>query len=270
MPKKRHAFIDKKRATTYRLVHKDVDDDASDGGSSGDYELVTEQEVAEKEAALAAAAHARHPLSFLYTQDDDLVQTEAQRQEILDRGLPDDGYNYLRHLRAPGHAAPRTATVDTSTALSHVPEERTVDADILGGTRLLSLCCWPRHHSSNPNTLFAMASAGMRSSLCTHCEQYDPGDNEMVFGAGPSEAAALPDSDPLSQFQPPEEDIAFIDARALAVRDTTEDDDTATRRRDDVVAFARPVHNAERLASALPFKPPQFDMHVLLASRSPT
>ena len=136
MPKKRHAFIDKKRATTYRLVHKDVDDGASDGGESGDYELVTDQQIAEREAAVAAASQARHPLSFLYMQDDDMVQSEAQRQEILDRGLPDDGYNYLRHLRAPGHAQPRTATVDTSSAREHASADRLVDADALAGASL--------------------------------------------------------------------------------------------------------------------------------------
>ena len=74
---------------------------------------------------------------------------------------------------------------------------------------------------------------------------------DLCLTAGVSEAAQLPDGDPLNQFQPPEEDVAFIDARALAVPGTTEDDETATRRRDDVAAFARPVRNAERLASAI-------------------
>ena len=136
MPKKRQPFIDKKRATTYRLVHKDVDDDASDGGESGDYELVTDEQIAEREAAVAAAAQTRHPLSFLYVQEEDLVQNEAQRQEILDRGLPDDGYNYLRHLRAPGHAQPRTATVDTSSALAHGAEELSKDRGVLAGAHV--------------------------------------------------------------------------------------------------------------------------------------
>ena len=39
-----------------------------------------------------------HPLSFFqYEPASDL--TEEQRQEMVDLGLPDDGYDYLKHLR---------------------------------------------------------------------------------------------------------------------------------------------------------------------------
>jgi Low temperature viability protein len=108
-------FIDKKRAVTYTLVHRDAEDD--DGGDdSAEYELVTQQEMAEQQVKAAAAARSKHPLAFLYTQEEDLVENEQQRTEILDLGLLDDGYNYLKHLRAPGARAVAISAQGTSGA----------------------------------------------------------------------------------------------------------------------------------------------------------
>ena len=49
-----------------------------------------------------------HPLSFLEQEVARTDLTDAQRKEIVDLGLPDDGYDYLQHLRDP-RAGPATA-----------------------------------------------------------------------------------------------------------------------------------------------------------------
>lgn len=99
-------FIDKKNATTYHLVHRDEHGD----DASGDYELVTSQHMAQRQEEATAAARTRHPMSFMFLDEDDLVQNDEQRTEILESGLPDDGYNYLQHLRDPGARARLTIT----------------------------------------------------------------------------------------------------------------------------------------------------------------
>jgi hypothetical protein len=87
-------FIDKKKATTYHVVFKEEDD------ADVPYELVSTGERMRRMAE--AASQQRHHLSFLYEDEDDMVKTEDDRQEILSMGFPDDGYNYLKHLRTVG------------------------------------------------------------------------------------------------------------------------------------------------------------------------
>lgn len=119
---RRKSFIDKKRSTTYYLVHKEVDDDGDDDGESGDRELVTGEDFLRRQAEVAAAARAKHPLAFLFVQEEDLVQNAEQRHDILELGLPDDGYNYLKHLRAPGPAASRLTAAPVE-APATIPED---------------------------------------------------------------------------------------------------------------------------------------------------
>lgn len=148
MGRKKKPFIDKRRATTYHLVHREIDENDED---DGDYELVSTQEMGERRQEAAAAA-GRHPMSFLFVTEDDMVQNDQQRDEIRDMGLPDDGYNYLQHLRAPGSQT-LLAVAGTSTAgkgaLQSVPEELCLDGD---GEHQLFLVC--------------MLSLWIRSSFC--------------------------------------------------------------------------------------------------------
>lgn len=119
---RRKSFIDKKQATTYYLVHKEVDDDAGEMEDEGDRELVTDEDFARRRAEVAEAASTKHPLSFLFVQEEDLVQSEDQRHDILELGLPDDGYNYLKHLRAPGPATSRLAAAPSEKPAT-IPED---------------------------------------------------------------------------------------------------------------------------------------------------
>jgi hypothetical protein len=98
---RRKRFIDKKNATTYYLVHKGVEDDNDAIELQGDRELATAEDIAKRRVEVTKQAAAKHPLSFLFVDEDDIVQNEEHRAEILELGLPDDGYNYLKHIRAP-------------------------------------------------------------------------------------------------------------------------------------------------------------------------
>jgi hypothetical protein len=89
-------FIDKSKATTYHVMHKEHDD------VEDPFEFVSTEDMRQRTQEAAEAASARHPIAFLYENEEDQVQSEEQRQEIISMGLPDDGYNYLKHMRAPG------------------------------------------------------------------------------------------------------------------------------------------------------------------------
>lgn len=108
-------FIDKKKATTFHVLYKEHDD------SEDPFELVSVDAMRQRTEEATEAASSRHPLAFLYEDEDDQVQTEEQRQEIIGMGFPDDGYNYLKHMRAVG-SRQQMLIVPSS-----VPEDEAVD-----------------------------------------------------------------------------------------------------------------------------------------------
>eukprot|EP00884_Botryococcus_braunii_P023517 jgi/Botrbrau1/984/Bobra.114_1s0024.1 len=102
-------FIDKKRATTYNLVFRSAEDDVDAGPAR---ELIAASKnigVGRPDPeAVAAAGRARsarypvgHPLSFLEELESTPI-SEERRQELIELGFPDDGYDYLKHLRTLG------------------------------------------------------------------------------------------------------------------------------------------------------------------------
>ena len=138
---RRTPFIDKKRATSYSLVFASAEDGngnagadpdapAADGGPpssaprpAADRILVSSAlgvGIGRPDAAAVAAASANrppprypphHPLAWLENEDGAAGAaagasslTPARRREMLDLGFPDDGYDYLRHLREPAQA----------------------------------------------------------------------------------------------------------------------------------------------------------------------
>ncbi|KXZ50913.1 hypothetical protein GPECTOR_14g16 [Gonium pectorale] len=116
---KKKAFIDKKKAVTYSLVYRDPSEeqDGEDGGErtlalpgghrgagapvaeDDDYDYYDEAgSLYESEYSMcrSAAEHA----------DPTYAMTEERRRELLSLGFPDDGYDYLRHLRDLGRGRP--------------------------------------------------------------------------------------------------------------------------------------------------------------------
>lgn len=80
-------FIDKKRSVTYSLVYnsKEGEDDQGNDGAEREHDGWGD----------GGAPNWEHP-----------VLSETRRRELLDLGFPDDGYDYLAHLRTIGTAAP--------------------------------------------------------------------------------------------------------------------------------------------------------------------
>lgn len=93
---RKKAFIDKKRSTTFQVVYKEHED------GDDPFEFVSHDQMRQRADEAEAAAGSRHPMAFMYNEDDDAPPTEEERQEIIGMGLPDDGYNYLKHMRAAG------------------------------------------------------------------------------------------------------------------------------------------------------------------------
>lgn len=117
---RRKRFIDRRKATVFRVMHREAD---SDGGK-GEYELVSEEQIAAGLASAQASLPSRHPLAAIFGEysSEHEVQNDEQRREILELGMPDDGYNYLQHLRAVGARKhmmvlqPVLETIDTDQA----------------------------------------------------------------------------------------------------------------------------------------------------------
>ncbi|CAG9465556.1 unnamed protein product [Pedinophyceae sp. YPF-701] len=152
---KKKSFLDKKKATTYQLVLNDAEDgeDApriglqaikqggkwitDDGeaahldplaGAGEDYDEVDEwiqgnihpSERAAVRPARPGGAAASFPW-HLFTDGPSGAEEHgpawgARRKEIMELGLPDDGYDYLKHLRAPAPAPPTAALPATASA----------------------------------------------------------------------------------------------------------------------------------------------------------
>ncbi|KAG2495893.1 hypothetical protein HYH03_006131 [Edaphochlamys debaryana] len=129
-------FIDKKKATTFSLVYRDVEEEeegVDDGGQRAWAQTAGPRGPAQQEfddyyhedvdslgdesefsLARSAAAHAH--------ADDGYSMTEERRRELLALGFPDDGYDYLKHLRDLGRGKPAPGRgVDT------IPEEQELE-----------------------------------------------------------------------------------------------------------------------------------------------
>ena len=107
-------FIDKKTATTYSLVFRSAEDATAAGGDDAPPEraLVDARAVVRigvpDAAAVAAAGPApdRGPLAWLAAEEGLPGGLPAERRrELLELGFPDDGYDYAKHMRAPGGLA---------------------------------------------------------------------------------------------------------------------------------------------------------------------
>ena len=78
-----------------------------------------------------------HPLSWLEEPERDTI-SEERRREIIGLGFPDDGYDYLKHLRQ-GHAAVATKAAELpKEAEDMLPEQAAGDS--FGGEPFRRLC----------------------------------------------------------------------------------------------------------------------------------
>lgn len=103
MGKTKKPFIDKNKAVTYRLVFKSSEYGEEGGerafvpirGAGQGFPALEEERPSAPMSASMAFNHffgGREP-------------TEEEKKEIVSLGLPDDGYNYLDHVRVVGQGS---------------------------------------------------------------------------------------------------------------------------------------------------------------------
>jgi protein LTV1 len=95
---RKRKFIDKKNATVYHVLYRAAADANADP-NGGEYETLSDAELFLQRAQAAHAAAQKHPLDWMRDKPEDYVTNEPTRNELYELGLPDDGYNYLQHLR---------------------------------------------------------------------------------------------------------------------------------------------------------------------------
>ena len=97
---KKKAFIDKKQAVTYSLVHRTAEDHSDT--ETGDRLLVSNEQLGQPPDA---PRDPRLLHQHFFGGDDETASqpiSEDRRRENLEYGFPDDGYDYMRHLRIIG------------------------------------------------------------------------------------------------------------------------------------------------------------------------
>jgi hypothetical protein len=102
---KTKSFIDKKTATTYSLIYRSQDEVNEDPEKAERVlQPVDKVGVPDPEKAIATGGRwpAGHPLAWLEAEQTNKVSDDSRRREIVSLGLPDDGYDYLKHMRVVG------------------------------------------------------------------------------------------------------------------------------------------------------------------------
>ncbi len=109
---KKKPFVDKKNSTTFNLIYREAaQDDAGEqrewiessrgvGVGRPDMDLLEEKH--HQDSLQGRRYPPGHPLSWLDDEEGQAALSEERRQQILDLGFPDDGYDYLKHMRVLG------------------------------------------------------------------------------------------------------------------------------------------------------------------------
>lgn len=112
---KKKPFIDKKKSTTYSLIYRSQDDAQADPeGSDRILQPTDSVGVPDVQTEQVGRWPPGHPLAWLQAERANRVTDDARRREIVSLGLPDDGYDYMKHLRIVGGPG--------STSLAQVPQ----------------------------------------------------------------------------------------------------------------------------------------------------
>jgi len=208
-------FIDKKNSTTYSLVYRSAEDGDEVGENQGD-ERVLYDKNAKKENVVTSKDLERerygNPLSWLNEEDSiwggGQVGTsgldESRRQELIELGFDDDGYDYLKHLRTLGRGQAR---------LEGLEEDRNNDDDNDGA----------REQEKEGQGKIVVHE---NKKKYANKETENVLDGASVFVKAPVSKA-------------PEEDVAVFDASGLTVLQQVADENEATGLMGGVTAFSR-------------------------------
>ena len=120
---KSRPYIDRKQASSYNLIYRNAEagEDATDrqwvdtsrgvGVGRPDAEAVQQHR--------AAAPRAPHIPRWFQDEVDDI--SEDRRKELIELGFPDDGYDYLKHLRVLGKGQASLEGPDSSAETGSSP-----------------------------------------------------------------------------------------------------------------------------------------------------
>jgi hypothetical protein len=128
---KKKSFIDKKTATTYSLIFRSQEE-AADAPDGPDRVLVPHVGEPTTEDQRDTGDEGRrwpasHPLAWLHAAETNKVGDDARRREIVGMGLPDDGYDYTKHLRVVGNQ-PASSLVENTAGKAGVKGDVVVGA----------------------------------------------------------------------------------------------------------------------------------------------
>lgn len=222
-------FIDKKKSVTYSLVYRSTEDadalpertlmEAGRGGAAAgqpDVEAVAE---AHQTAVATRRYPPGHPLAWIEDQELQGEMTDERRRELVELGFPDDGYDYLRHVRTLGVGAGSLEGLAGKQQRSEDEDEE--DKEAVAAVAAAT--------AAKEAALLATRTETTTAILGGKC----PSKMKETGPVGPSvfmKAAAL---------QQPEADVAVFDAAGLRVLQPTDVDDEATEMMGGVTAFSK-------------------------------
>jgi len=106
---KKKQFIDKKSAQTYNLIYSNAEDGQPERTlATNNIGVGRPVSTADKIPPSTSRYPPGHPLAWLEQIEPQPPISEARRKELIELGFPDDGYDYLSHLRVLESAAPTT------------------------------------------------------------------------------------------------------------------------------------------------------------------
>ena len=171
---RRKPFIDKKSATTYNLLYGDADEQSQ-----------ANETVNSKDAARPQMGRDFEPFP---PEEITWDLPNNKRKEIVELGLPDDGYDYLQHLRDPA----------ANVFSSHDPNVPAAEGE---GA--------PFATSRREQALSSQSELNLFFRTNTN--------QTFISPAGPRVFL------PAAYVEPPPEDIKYVDARSLPQQTATDD-----------------------------------------------
>eukprot|EP00201_Polytomella_parva_P015327 CAMPEP_0175069740 /NCGR_PEP_ID=MMETSP0052_2-20121109/18351_1 /TAXON_ID=51329 ORGANISM="Polytomella parva, Strain SAG 63-3" /NCGR_SAMPLE_ID=MMETSP0052_2 /ASSEMBLY_ACC=CAM_ASM_000194 /LENGTH=386 /DNA_ID=CAMNT_0016336825 /DNA_START=27 /DNA_END=1183 /DNA_ORIENTATION=+ len=253
---KRKSFINRKTAQKYYLMH-------DDGDSPGEARNVLvpawgseDVIVSSNNAPLGSDPYQKY--RDMFGDDifgDDCKQyedsgysnlTEAQRRRIVALGLPDDGYNYLVHLRDLGRGGP-SKSVSSADEDPNIPDEDAVKEE--EGDE--DLDDWEEDAEVGDGDLDDEKS--LQSNPLSSIMSSLGGEGVSIHSAPVSQHGTMTTIIEAKQFVPPPEDIKVFDARQLVAPARVEDESLADREMTRVSAMTRVAKNlrAKRLLAEM-------------------
>jgi protein LTV1 len=225
-------FIDKKKSVTYNLVYRSTEDadappertlmEAGRGGAAaGQPDVEAAAEAHQTSSASTRRYPPGHPLAWIEDQELQGEMTDERRRELVELGFPDDGYDYLRHVRTLGMGA---GSLEGLVGKQHASENQDEEGKAAAAVAAAA----------------AATAAKEAALLAIRAETTDA----ILGGKGPAKVKVTGPVGPsvfmkATALQQPDADVAVFDAAGLRVLQPTDIDEEATEMMGGVTAFSR-------------------------------